>query len=665
MGLPRSDIRRIFAFAMVGGLGIGVLVYGFVRLVEGGPATNLGRSALFALLAGLLVGLALVAAIKFALRQAAYDLHTYAVALTDATLPAPPPLGGDDVVAMRETLGAALASLPRPGVLPQLAHDLGAALDPAGALELAADQITQHIPIRGALLLTVDAERQALVPVATWGMARLDRAVALDLDDSAIGRALREQRETDYSGLQVRELLPLQLGPEALTLFCLPQHVRGQPFGTLCLLAPGSDVRLSPEQRAFARGVGDLLTLAVQSSLHRRLFTRESERLFAFEEIGGLLAGSERLERALEQVLRVAARVTDSAHGSLLLVEPDESRVRYRVTLKEGDVLPLSVTAAPILKHGLAGWALRERRADIVDDTERDSRWLPIPGLDAMRSVLVIPLLYGERALGVLTLADSAPRHYSRRSLALCSALAAYAVTILARMQYEEMVAPGNAALVRRLFEGRVSQLTMSDLLGDVQALRGALEPQSRDLVVLCIGLRGLDRIPLAPAQLLEQILTPTLTALAAIGHEHHAFISAHDDGTVLMVFGYPAAASDARIRALRAAQAVQAAARRLRGRWRAQLGHDLALSAGLASGDLVTGMVGDSRLSAVALIGGAVAEAARLQRLARHDEVLVTDTLASSFGAEGIFPLERLAPLAAGEGDAPRSVYRLASGRG
>lgn len=663
MGLPRSDIRRIFAFAMAGGLGLGVLVYGFVRVVEGG-ASGVLRSLIFAVLVGALVGLALVVAIKLALRHAAHELHAFAVELTDVSLPPPAPLNGDDVSAMRDTLGTALAFLPRPDALPRLARDLGGAGDPEAALEIAANQIAQHLPIQGAILLALDLERGVLVPAAVWGTARLARSVALDVDETAIGRALMEGRATDYSGLQVRELLPLQLGPEAVTLFCLPQFVRGQPFATLGLLAAGGEVRLSEEQRRFARAVADLLTLSVQSSIHRRLFTRESERLLAFEQIGGLLAGSQRLDRALEQVLRVAAQVTESAHGTLLLLEPDESRVRYRVTLKEGDVLPLSVTAPPILKHGLAGWALRERRGDIVDDTERDARWLPIPGLEAMRSVLVVPLLYGERALGVLTLADPTPRHYSRRSLDLCSALAAYAVTILARVQYEEMLAPGGVALARRLFEGHVSPAGLAELLADPQALQGALSPQSRDLVVIYAGLRGLERLQLGADQLFEQVLTPCVAALAAISHEHQGYTTVCENGTVLMLFGFPTTPGDVRVRALRAAQAVQAAARRLRNRWRAQLAHDLALSAGVAAGPLITGALGDGRFSAVGLIGPVLGEAARIQRLARPDEVLVADSLAASFGAEGPFPLERLAPLAA-EGEVPRSVYRLAPGRG
>jgi class 3 adenylate cyclase len=502
------------------------------------------------------------------------------------------------------------------------------------------------------------------VPSATWGMARLDPAASLDMDQTALGRALLEYRETTYSGLQVREVLPLQIGPESLTLFCFPLFVNKQPIGMLCLVAQASEVQLSEDQRVFTRAVADLLMIAVQSSSYRQRLARESERMVAFEQLGGLLSGSRRLEQALEQVLRVAARVTDSAHGTLLLLESDESRVRFRVTLKEGDVLPLSVTAPPILKHGLAGWALRERRADIVEDNERDARWLPVPGLATMRSALVVPLLYGERALGILTLADPTPRHYSQRSLAICSALSAHAVTILAREQYEEMIASGSATLARRLFEGHLSPNRLAALLADTQRLHSALDPQTRELVVIYAGLRGLERVQLTPVELFAQILTPCVDTLSAIGHEHHGYLLLRDDGAMLMLFGYPAAQADIRVRAMRAAQAVQVAARRLRGRWHTQLGCDVSLSAGVATGPLVAGVVGNMRYQAVGVVGSTIGEAARIQRMARADEVLVTDTLAASLGVETLFPLERLAPLAGSAGEPIRFVYRLAPGR-
>ncbi|NTW97053.1 MAG: GAF domain-containing protein [Oscillochloris sp.] len=665
MRLPSTNIRRIFIYAIVGGLALGLLIVGFVRTVDLNIGLSVEGAVLTALLVGALVSLGFIVVIKLAMRRMATSLHHHAVDLADTSLPPPPTdLWGDELVYMRDTLAMAIAHMPRPGSYPQIAQSLVTASDADAALAVAATHIADHIRIQGALLLLLDGERGLLYPASSWGQARLPNDVTLDLHETAIGRALLEQRAAIYSGVQVRDLLPLLVGPDSLTLFCLPLIVRGQPFGMLCLTSVGADIRLSEDQRAYARSVTAMLTLALQSNMHQKLFDRESDRVSAFEQLGTMIDSSEGFEAALEQVLRVAARVTDSIHGSLLLLEPDESRVRYRITLKEGDLLPLSVTAGAILKHGLAGWALRERRADIVDDTERDTRWLPVPGLGEMRSVLVVPLLYGERALGVLTLADPIPRHYSLRSLALASALAAYAVNILARMQYDAMVEHGNVALARRLFEGRISSEDLNHLLVDSHTIDHALASQSQFAVVLFVGLRGLDHISesLSPDQVLTQVLAPYFGELSAIIYEHHGYVEHYDDGHFLAIFGFPITHTDSRIAAIRAALAVQIVARRLRGRWRSQVGCDLTISAGVAPGMITSGLVGEDRHQSYTLLGDAIREARRLQQLARVDEVLVSAAMVDGLGAEHVFQFEALAPFQHGSGEMLRPVYRLAA---
>nr|WP_255603307.1 GAF domain-containing protein [Oscillochloris sp. ZM17-4] len=665
--MPSTNIRRIFSYALVGGLALGVLIVGFVRAADLSVDLSREGAVLLALIVGALVGLCFIVAIKLALRTVAASLHQYAVALTETSLPPPKTHAlGDEVAYMRNTLARAIKNVPRPDSYPQIAQGLAMAADTQAALAVAAGHIANHLQIQGALLLILDGERGLLYPSATWGQASLPDGVTLDLYETAIGRALQEQRTAFYSGAQVRDLLPLQVGPESMTLFCMPLLVRGQPFGMLCLTSAGADVRLGGDQQAYARSIADMLTLAIQSTMHRMLFDRESDRLSAFERLGTMIDSSERFESALEQVLRVAARVTDSMHGSLLLLEPDESRVRYRITLKEGDLLPLSVTAGAILKHGLAGWALRERRADIVDDAERDTRWLPVPGLGEMRSVLVVPLLYGERALGVLTLADPIPRHYSMRSLALASALAAYAVNILARMQHDAMIDSGSMVVARRLFEGRISADDLNRLLADAGAIDRALASQTRFAVALFVGVRGLDRIGehLSADQVLTQVITPYLEEISAIAYEQHGYVEHYDDGNFLVVFGFPSIYGDSRIAAIKAALAIQIVARRLRGRWRSQIGCDLMMSVGLAPGTLTSGLVGADLHQRYVLIGDAIREARRLQQLARADEVLVSDTLVDSLGAESVFQFETLAPFHSASGDGMRAVYRLAAGR-
>lgn len=662
MRLPSSDIRRIAAYALASGLGVGIFIYGLIRTVEARfPVSDTG-AILLALLVGGVIGGAFLFGTIVTLRQVAADLHVYASDLLEADLPSDPDVRSHNAIAaMRHTVHQAIAAVPRSEALTSLADDLAEAPDLNRALATAIQFLRPHLPVQGAILLLLDSERGVLTPAAAWGHTDLNRAATLDVDETAIGRALTENRVTVYTGAQLRDLLALRPGPDSPTLLSVPMRVHKQPFGLLGLLIPANH-RVNDEQRAYGRSAASLLTLAAQGGMHRRLFARESDRLAAFEQLGTLLTHSEGLEHALEQVLRAAARVTDSEHGSLLLLEPDETNVRFRVTLRAGTVLPLSVVAGPILKHGLAGWALRERRADIVEDTERDTRWLPTPGLDAMRSVLIVPLLYGERALGVLTLADPAPRHYSRRSLALVSALAAYAVTILARMQFEAMVEPSNAARVRRLFEGRIAPADLTRLLVEPRRLEQVLTPQDSAVVVVYAGIRGLERFnpTLSATRLMAEVMTPYLDEIVSIVQTHHGYLAQHDDTGTLTIFGYPLSGPDHSANALRAAAAMRQAARRLRGRWQAGLGCNLGVSFGIAGGEVIAGIVGGDQAPAFTVVGAAVREARRLQQLARADEVLVADALAADFPSDSSFALEALAPIAGADGAEARTIYRL-----
>lgn len=661
--LPRSNIRRIVLYSLCAGLALGLLGYGLVRVIERTWQPGPALATLMALLLGLALGGAIFAFVKMVLRQAAYDLHTYAVDLVNTPLP---PLAGsyreDEVTVMRTTLRNALTYAPPTELHTRLAHDLAAASDLHTALERAAIHMSGSMPLHGAGIFLYDAERNLLYVETTWGLDTLDPTTTLDVDATAIGRALHEQRPLRYTNAQSRSVLPMMAGLEPITLLCLPLIAAGQPIGVLCLTNHESDAAFNQAQQTFARGVADLLALAVQIALHRTWLGLERERLAAFERLAASLDTTARLETALEQVLRTVAHMTDSDHGTLLLLEADESRVRYRIALRSGNLAPLELVGPPILKHGLAGWALRERRADILEDTELDPRWLPMPSLGEMRSALVAPLLYGDQALGVLTLAHPHPRHYSRRSLALACALAAYAVNILAQMQINLTVEDTQVTHLRRLFATRLADDQIEPMVRDRTLLDQAVRAQISDAVVIAAGLRGFARLSeqLAPEVTLNQVLTPYIETFSTVVHAHQGYLDRRDDDVVLAIFGHPLPSAAAHQRAVDAALALNAAARQLRARWRKALHHDLAPSIGVASGPIVTGVFGADQRPDFALLGPAIKRAQRLQTLARSGEILLTDDVVAGLPNRETLQIEALQPLAEAEADGIQRISRL-----
>jgi class 3 adenylate cyclase len=660
--LPRSSISRILAYVLVAGIALGLLAYAFLRLLEPALPRSPEWVVLASLLFGLLVGLSMTLAVKLALRQAAHELHSYALDLTGTDLPAlTPALTGDEIAYLHAILKQVLASVPQPEVYPQLAGDLVRIQDFDDAIQVAAQHLARHIPLTGALLLELDVERDLLLPVARYGNLYLAPNTSFDMAESAIGQALRERRTAHYNSLQVADLIPLRGTSGPLSLYSVPLYERDQPFGTLCLFSAGADLRLSDAQLAFTRTMTDILMVALQRVMYRHMFERENRRLSGFEQLGTALVTGASFDGILRQVLQAAAKITGSQHGSLLLLNADCTDVRHRVTLKEGDVLPLNVVAAPILKHGLAGWVIREKRADLIDDTELDGRWLPLPGLDTMRSALAAPLLVDGQLVGVLTLADPSLRHYSRRSLAIASILASYAASILVQLEQRRAEHP-LAAPMRRLFVGRIDPRDLEELLKDEYVLDQMSTVRDHAALVIRVGVRGLERLEptlTAEAQI-KRVIEPFMTALTDAVYAFQGYVARRDEHGVTAVFGYPLAVGDDRVRGLRAALAMQAALRRLRGEWRRASGIDLVTGIGIAYGSVTMGVVGNEHYQRLVMLGSPVREAHRLQQLARVDEILAGSEVVADLQLEGLARLESLAPLTLQADSAAKLVYRV-----
>jgi GAF domain-containing protein len=101
--------------------------------------------------------------------------------------------------------------------------------------------------------------------------------------------------------------------------------------------------------------------------------------------------------------------------------DTNEIRIAYRAT---GDDAP-TTTSGPS-SEGLAAWIVREKRALRIDDASAGEPALPFrPHIvnEEVRSVLAVPLLVGERVVGVLSLQsrrlsayDDHSCRFSRRS---------------------------------------------------------------------------------------------------------------------------------------------------------------------------------------------------------------------------------------------------------
>ncbi|MEX2030604.1 MAG: GAF domain-containing protein [Anaerolineales bacterium] len=139
----------------------------------------------------------------------------------------------------------------------------------------------------------------------------------------------------------------------------------------------------------------------------------------------GLYEGKD-LSNLLQEALLLTVENVGAQSGSLMVLDEAGNLVEGAVAYA-GEVRPPAPhQLADTLRRGLAGWVFRNGNPALVEDTQRDPRWLASEwdALNAPRSAISVPLIGGERVIGVLTLVNPDTRRFTERDLALLSALA-------------------------------------------------------------------------------------------------------------------------------------------------------------------------------------------------------------------------------------------------
>jgi sigma-B regulation protein RsbU (phosphoserine phosphatase) len=123
------------------------------------------------------------------------------------------------------------------------------------------------------------------------------------------------------------------------------------------------------------------------------------------------------IKSLLREATEISLKLSAAEHGSLILFDSDGQVTDSLIP--RGDIQPYTQKdlIERVLKEGLAGWVVREHAIGVVADTSTDGRWLILPDQPYNAgSALCLPIISAEMLLGVLTLAHSAPGHFTPKT---------------------------------------------------------------------------------------------------------------------------------------------------------------------------------------------------------------------------------------------------------
>jgi signal transduction histidine kinase len=146
----------------------------------------------------------------------------------------------------------------------------------------------------------------------------------------------------------------------------------------------------------------------------------ENARLFAIEKrraarqatlnrIGKLIAATLDLEDLLQTAVAAIDEELSYSNIAVLLVDSDDPNELVLTACSGVYAANITGPYRQSVGEGIIGAAARARQPVLVADVRQDERYLPVPGADDIRSELALPLVSGNRLLGVLNVETTHP----------------------------------------------------------------------------------------------------------------------------------------------------------------------------------------------------------------------------------------------------------------
>jgi diguanylate cyclase (GGDEF)-like protein/excisionase family DNA binding protein len=319
------------------------------------------------------------------------------------------------------------------------------------------------------------------------------RPFARSIDDDAIG-GLRPSYEAD--GIRTVCLVPLT-GPEG-------------PLGLLGLYH-AADRTWPEEEVALVQAFADQAAVAIQNARLYRSVASQATRMRSIQDLSARLNRLTDVRAIAEAIVAEAAPLAD--FHDIRVYEVDWERgmcepIAFTREMLDGDPENAEERLRVEIGEGFTGWVAEHGEPLLVNDALEDERGKTIEGTeDVPESMLLVPMLYEGRALGVIVLSQLGFNRFSDDDLQTMSIFAGYAAQAMANATSYEQLVDQSSELARRADSQR-------RLLQINERLLSALD-HADVLETIADGLRDVvayDNLSVYRTDPAERVMTPVLT---------------------------------------------------------------------------------------------------------------------------------------------------------
>lgn len=303
-------------------------------------------------------------------------------------------------------------------------------------LQNIAELMVREVPTTSCRISILNDRKDSLETYGAYPLGDLD-GWDPGVGSSYLIRSLPMHREALETGrsLVIHDSTPIPVREKGSHFFqdvrtvCLiPLISKGERLGVISI----GEAR-SWEREPFQRGKINLLqTIAahisglVQNALLYQTLQRQTEHLEVLNHVATVISSTLELDQLLEILYNQLSKVIPSDTYFVSLFDPENMELDVRVLIDNGERFP------PIrlpLGKGLASWVIQNKQPLLIRHLSEEWDNLPVKpvkiGQDQMsESWLGVPMVLGDRVLGLLALASYMPNAFEEEDVGLLSNVA-------------------------------------------------------------------------------------------------------------------------------------------------------------------------------------------------------------------------------------------------
>ncbi len=221
--------------------------------------------------------------------------------------------------------------------------------------------------------------------------------------------------------------------------FTLPLVVRGEPIGEIAL---AEMERTAPEASEIAAAVAQRVSLQLEQLRLSEEIQKRAAELSTVAAVSTAASTILNPDELLQQVVNLTKERFHLYHAHIYLA--DESWNTLLLAAGAGEVgkqMVMTGHAIPLdRKNSIVARAARERRAVIINDVRFAEEYLPNVLLPDTRSEMAVPMVIGEKVIGVLDVQADTPNRFTQEDVNIQTTLATQVAIALqnARLYVEQ-----------------------------------------------------------------------------------------------------------------------------------------------------------------------------------------------------------------------------------